>query len=87
MVDSIGESLKIYCDNKAATFLLSNNKSSGIAKHIAIKYHVVKDRIKDQTIEVEHISTRSMLAYPLTKGLPTNVFKEHVTGIGLTDSL
>jgi hypothetical protein len=28
-----------------------------------------------------------MLADPLTKGLPPNVFKEHVAGMGLRDSL
>jgi hypothetical protein len=28
-----------------------------------------------------------MLADPLTKGLPPSVFKEHVAGMGLRDSL
>ena len=32
------------------------------AKHIEIKYFVVKDRIQDHTIELEHISTTQMLA-------------------------
>jgi hypothetical protein len=38
-------------------------------------------------ISLEHISTTKMLADPLTKGLPPNVFKEHVAGMGLRDSL
>ena len=68
-------------------YFSSNNRSNEAAKHIDIKYHVVKNRIQDQTIEVEHISTKSMLADPLTKDLPPNVFKEHVASMSLTDSL
>ena len=70
VVDSISKPITIHCDNKAAVFLLSNNKSSGAAKHIDIKYFVLKDRTHDQTIDMVHISTTMMLADPLTKGLP-----------------
>ena len=55
------------------------------AKHIDIKYHVVKERIQDQTISINYINTKYMLADPLTKGLPPSVFKDHVTGMGLVD--
>ena len=64
-----------------------NNKSSGAAKHIDIEYYVVKDKVRDQTISLERISTAKMLADPLMKGLPPSVFKEHVAGMGLRDSL
>jgi hypothetical protein len=47
----------------------------------------VKDKIQDQTIRLEHIRTKDMLADPLTKGLPHNVFKEHLVGMGLMASL
>jgi hypothetical protein len=50
--------LTICYDNKSPVFFLSNNKSSDAAKHIDIKYFVVKDRVYDQTIEIEHISTK-----------------------------
>ena len=42
VVDSISEPLLLYCDNQPAVFYSSNNKSSVSAKHIDIKYHVVK---------------------------------------------
>jgi hypothetical protein len=64
-----------------------NNKSSGAVKHIDIKYYVVKDKVRDQTISLKHISTMKMLTDPLTKGLPPSVFKEHVAGMGLRDRL
>ena len=47
----------------------------------------MKDRVQDQTIKVEHIGTKFMLADPLTKGLPPNIFRDHVAGMGLLESL
>jgi hypothetical protein len=47
----------------------------------------VKDKVWDHIINLEHISTDKMLADPLTKGLPPNVFREHVAGMGLRESL
>jgi hypothetical protein len=87
VVDSISKPLTLYCDNQPAVIYSSNNKSSGAAKHIDIKYYVVKDRVQDQTIDVKYISTKLMLADPLTKGLPPSIFKGHVTGMGLVESL
>jgi len=87
VVDSISKPLRLYCDNKVAVFHANNNKSSGATKHIDIKYFGVKDRIQYHTIELEHISTKEMLADPLTKGLPPNIFHELTAGMGLSDSL
>jgi hypothetical protein len=42
VVDSIEKSLKIYCDNELAVQYSYNNKKSDVAKHINIKYYVVK---------------------------------------------
>ena len=87
MVGSISKPLTLYYDNQPAVIYASNNKSCGAAKHIEIKYHVVKDRIQDRTIDVKYLDTRLMLADPLTKGLSPSVFKEHVAGMGLVESL
>jgi hypothetical protein len=35
----------------------------------------------------KHISTKKILVNPFTKGLPPNVFKEHVADMGLRESL
>jgi hypothetical protein len=47
----------------------------------------VRDKVWDQIINLEDISTEKMLADPLTKGLPPNVFREHVADMGLRESL
>jgi hypothetical protein len=85
--DSIHKPLKLYCDNNLAVQYAHNNRSSGAAKHIDMKYYVVKDKVRDQIINLEHISTKKMLVDSLTKDLPPNVFREHITGMGLRESL
>ena len=45
VVNSIEKPLKIYYDNQPAVFYCHNNKSSGAAKHIDIKYYVVKEKV------------------------------------------
>ena len=50
VVDSIEKPLKLYCDYEPAVFYAHNNKSSGAAKHIDIKFYVVVEKVQDQTI-------------------------------------
>jgi hypothetical protein len=87
VIDSKNEPMRLYCDNNPAIQYAHNNRSSGAAKHIDIKYYVVKDKVRDHIINLEHISIERMLADLLTKGLPPNVFREHVAGTGLRESL
>jgi hypothetical protein len=47
----------------------------------------VREKIQDQTISLEHISTNKMIIDPLTKSLPPNVFREHLAGMGLRESI
>jgi hypothetical protein len=77
----------MYCDNQPAVYYAHNNKSSNASKPIEVKFYVVKDRIPDKTISLEHIETKDMVADLLTKGSPPNVFKEHLAGMGLRESL
>ena len=79
--------LKLYYDNNPAVCYAHNNKSSGAAKHIDIKYYVVKDNVRDHIISLEHIRTEKMLADPLTKGLPPSVFREYLASIGFRENL
>ena len=87
MVDDIYRPLKLYCDNNPVVQYAHNNKSSGAVKYIEIKYYVVKDKVQDQVISLEHISTVNMLVDPFTKDLSPNVLREHVAGMDLRESL
>ena len=87
MVDSVEKPLKLYCGNESAVFCAHNNKSSGAAKHIGIKIYVVMEQVQDQAFCLEHVRTNMILADLLTKGLPPKVFREHLAGMGLKESL
>ena len=87
VVDDIYRPLKLYCDNNPAVQFAHNNKSSSAVKHIDIKYYVMKDKVRDHVISLEHISTEKVFVDPLTKGLPPNVFREHVASMGSRKSL
>ncbi|XP_070009268.1 secreted RxLR effector protein 161-like [Nicotiana tabacum] len=87
IVDSISRPLRIFCDNSAAVFFSKNNRSGSRSKHIDIKYLMVRDYVKKQDVNFEHVSTALMIADPMTKGLPANIFKDHVTHMGLSSSI
>jgi hypothetical protein len=86
VVDNIKRPLKLYCDNEPTILYAHNNKKIKVAKNINIRFYVVKEKIQDQTISFEHISTKKMIADPLMKGLPHSVFREHLAGMGLRES-
>ena len=83
IVNGIKKPLRINCDNKAAKLYSKNNRSSSKSKHIDIKFLVVKERVQSLQVSIEHISTNSMIADLLTKGLPPKVYHEHVTYMGV----
>ncbi|RVW13581.1 Retrovirus-related Pol polyprotein from transposon TNT 1-94 [Vitis vinifera] len=83
IVDGIEKPLRINCDNKAAELYSKNNRNLSKSKHIDIKFLVVKERVQSLQVSIEHISTNSMIADPLTKGLPPKVYHEHVTHMGV----
>ena len=43
----------------------------------------VKEKVAESLIDVQYISTHSILVDPLTKGLPIAMFQEHVSQMGL----
>ena len=57
-----------YCDNSATVFMAKNNKSESRSKHIN-KYLVIRERVKDDKVVIQHISTNLMIVDPLTKGI------------------
>ena len=83
VVDTITKPLKIYCDNFVAIFFSKNDKYSRGAKHVELKYFVVKEEVQKHRVCIEHIRTDLMIADPLTKGLQPKKFKEHVHRMSL----
>ena len=70
-------------DYSVAIFLTKNDKSGSRSKHVDIKYLAIRERVKKHKVVIEHISTKLMVADPLTKDMPIKNFKDHVTNMGL----
>ncbi|UYV73260.1 hypothetical protein LAZ67_10002377 [Cordylochernes scorpioides] len=58
-------------------------KLTARAKHIDIKFHLIKDLISNNFLSLNYCPTERMLAHILTKPLPKNKFQELRQGIGL----
>ena len=83
IIDGIEEPLRINYDNKATKLYSKNNSSSSKSKHIDLKFLVVKERVQNFQVSIEHNSTKFTIAYLLTKGIPPKVFHEHVAHMGV----
>jgi len=83
IVDNIARLLKMYRDNSATIFFSKNDKYSKGAKHMELKYFIVKEEVQKQRVSIEHISTNFMIVDPLTKGLTSKTFIEHVESMNI----
>ena len=61
--------MTIYEDNQAAICLSKKPQYHGQSKHIDIKYHFIRDIVKNGAIEVKYCKTEEMIADMMTKGL------------------
>ena len=60
----------VYCDNQAAIALASNNKFHSRTKHIDLRYHFVRDHVKNGTFGLHYCPTDDNVADAFTKALP-----------------
>ena len=61
--------MTMYNDNQSAQCLVKNPTYHSRSKHIAIKYHHIRDMHSNEAIEVKYIPTDEMMADILTKNL------------------
>ena len=59
----------IYEDNEACIKLSKNPQDHSRTKHIQVRYHVIRQYVKDKVVKLEYISTKHQLADALTKSL------------------
>ncbi|GJT42463.1 hypothetical protein Tco_0951178 [Tanacetum coccineum] len=61
--------ISIYCDNKSAIALCCNNAQHSRSKHIDIRYHFIKEQVKNGVVELYFVITEFQLADIFTKAL------------------
>ncbi len=70
--------IPIYSDNNGALLLAKNPTFHARSKHINVRYHLVRQKLADNTISIHYIPTNKQVADGLTKPLPRVKFKEFI---------
>ena len=56
--------------------MAKNPQFHGRTKHIAIKYHFIREQVNSKTLELRYCRTNDMIADMLTKGLSGEQFEK-----------
>nr|CAH66391.1 OSIGBa0134J07.9 [Oryza sativa] len=73
----------IYCDSKSAIAISENPVSHDRTKHIAIKYHYIREAVDRQEVKLEFCRTDEQLADIFTKALSKEKFVRDKELIGV----
>nr|GEW14087.1 retrovirus-related Pol polyprotein from transposon TNT 1-94 [Tanacetum cinerariifolium] len=75
--------IPIYCDSKSAIAISCNLVQHSRTKHIAVRYHFIKEHVEKGTIELYFVKTDYQLADLFTKALPVDQFNYLVRRLGM----
>ena len=70
------KSMVIYEDNQSAISMARNPQFHGRTKHIAIKYHFIREQVTNGKLELRYFRTNDMVADMMTKGLSGEQFEK-----------
>ncbi|KAJ0801006.1 putative RNA-directed DNA polymerase [Helianthus annuus] len=67
--ENVDHPLAVYCDNKSTICLAKDPVYHGKSKHIRVKYHFIRDLVKNNELEILFCPTKHQIADILTKAL------------------
>lgn len=71
----ISDPILIWCDNSSAINISKNPIMHSRTKHIAIKYHFLREKVADKEVIVEYVPIGDQIADIFTKPLPLGPFE------------
>nr|GFC95551.1 retrovirus-related Pol polyprotein from transposon TNT 1-94 [Tanacetum cinerariifolium] len=77
------DKIPMYCDSKAAIAILCNPVQHSRTKHINVRYHFIKEKVKKGIVELFFVRTEYQLADLFTKALPVERFQYLVRQPGM----
>jgi hypothetical protein len=86
-VTCLKDSPKLLVDNMSAVKLANNPEFHQRSKHIDVKYHFVREKCSDGTLNIGHVEGLKQVADILTKPLAGPRFKTLCEMLGLVDAI
>ena len=65
----------LYCDKTSAINISKNTVMHAKTKHIAIKYHYVREFFEEKQVKMEYIHTKEQIVDIFTKPLPKDAYE------------
>ena len=81
--DEVNQAIKVFEDNTTCIHMASMEKMQSRSKHRDIKYHNVREAIKEKLIELQYCETERNIADMLTKHLSIQKHKEITEALGI----
>ena len=73
----------LYCDNTSEINISKNPVMHAKTKHIAIKYHYVRELVEEKQVKMEYIHTKEQIVDIFTKPLPKDAYECHRGKLGV----
>ena len=75
MKEEITEPMILYCDNVSAINISKNLLMHAKTKHIAIKYHSIRELVEDKEVKIEYVSSKERITNIFTNTLSKDAFE------------
>nr|GFB65285.1 retrovirus-related Pol polyprotein from transposon TNT 1-94 [Tanacetum cinerariifolium] len=76
------DKIPLYCDSKAAIAISCNPVQHSRRKHIDVRYHFIKEKVKKGIVELFFAETEYQLTDLFTKALPVERFQYLIRRLG-----
>nr|GFB77506.1 retrovirus-related Pol polyprotein from transposon TNT 1-94 [Tanacetum cinerariifolium] len=77
------DKIPMYCDSKEAIAISCNPVQHSHTKHIDVRYHFIKEKVKKGIVELFFVRIEYQLADLFTKALPEERFKYLIRRLGM----
>ncbi|KAL4335379.1 hypothetical protein GQ457_07G009100 [Hibiscus cannabinus] len=79
------EATQIYIDSKSTIELAKNLVHHERSKHIDVRFHFIREQVREKNIELIHVKSEDQFADIFTKPLSTKLFEKFKKLIGMKD--
>jgi hypothetical protein len=79
------DSMKLFCDNKAAIDISHNSVQYDRTKHIEIDRHFIKEKLDSKVISLPFVRSHEQVAYILTKAVGSKEFNMALLKLEMKD--